>query len=207
VKESWKHVNLIKELRKGNSELSSRGVATLQKRRNSKSNLTQTLEMIKELSQINDSEQLMSIHEAFRYMDPNEQEDLKYLILEDEQGILELEGVDKDEIKYKIINTILVLIQNIAYNSLGAVFNASLEINDTRLMFQIHAALAQRKIEYDPVEAYIILEENTSRLALSKREDYLSNIMIFMQPITSISLNDTSREIYFAIRDVTTWWP
>ncbi len=56
-------------------------------------------------------------------------------------------------------------------------------------------------------KAYLLLEMTLDKLSLSKRMYLFSDLAALMPVIVHIGTPDTPREIYSAIRDVTTWWP
>jgi hypothetical protein len=58
-----------------------------------------------------------------------------------------------------------------------------------------------------PKEIYFLLENSLVILSHRTRADLFSDLAALMPVIIHIGDEDTPREIYSAVRDVTTWWP
>ena len=67
--------------------------------------------------------------------------------------------------------------------------------------------LAHSMIGLLPEDIYFLLETSLVELSHRTRENLFSDIAALMPVIIHIGTEDTPREIYEAIHDITTWWP
>ena len=67
--------------------------------------------------------------------------------------------------------------------------------------------LVQPIMKRPQVESYSLLTSGISKLAKRTRPNLLSDLTVLMPVIIHLGTPNTPREIYEAVRDVTTWWP
>jgi hypothetical protein len=100
-----------------------------------------------------------------------------------------------------------ILAQRLLQGELGQVLEAAQTIHDKKARASVLSALAQPMIKIPSEKSLLPIETSLVEFSQRTRADLFSDLAALMPIIIHLGTDDTPREIYQAVRDVTTWWP
>ena len=89
---------------------------------------------------------------------------------------------------------------------LSEAFDAAI-VNEQNRTTMLSVLVNDTKTKLSNKRQYALIDQCLPALAGNTRPEFLSNTVTLMSFIINIGTEDTPREIYAAVRDVTTWWP
>jgi uncharacterized protein (DUF3820 family) len=99
------------------------------------------------------------------------------------------------------------LAQRLPEGEFGKVLEAARAIKDEGDRTDVLSELAQPMMNISHKKSLLLMETSLAELSRRTRANLFSDLAALMPVILHLGTEDAPREIYEAVRDVTTWWP